>query len=131
MININSLNRILLFSIFNVSVMFIFLQKKYKNTMNLSEMSCVDKELFSRERSLCENTQKYFFSLVKNIKTQTYSIVDDKSVQTDSITEDKSVQTDPIIENKEIQTNFIIMNNSVYNDYYDIIDEEGNLFVIL
>jgi len=101
MININSLNRILLFSIFNISFMFIFLQKKNKNIMNLSERSRLDKELFLRKRSLYENT------------------------------EDKSVQTDLIIENKEIQTNFIIMNNSIYNDYYDIIDEEGNLFVIL
>jgi len=131
MININNLNRILLFSIFNFSVMFIFLQKKYKNTMNLSERSCIDKELFSRERNLYENTQKYFSSIVKNIKNQIDSITDDNSIQTYSITEDKSVQTDSIIENKEIQTNFIIMNNSAYNDYYDIIDEEGNLFVIL
>ena len=96
MININNLNGLLIFSIFNISFMFIFLQKKYKNT------------------------QKYFSSLVFSRDLSSYKN-----------TEDKSVQTDLIIENKEIQPNFIIMNNSLYNDYYDIIDEEGNLFVIL
>ena len=107
MINIKNLNKLLLFSFFNISVIFIFLQKK-----NII-------------------TQKYFSLLVKNIKTKTDSITEDKSVQTDLIIEDKSVQTDLIIENKEIQTDLIIMNNSVYDNYYDIIDEEGNIFVIL
>lgn len=51
MININNLNRLLLFSIFNISFMFIFLQKKYRNLKKN------------------KNTQKYFSSL-KNIKTQ-------------------------------------------------------------